>query len=218
MPSNKNGIHAAFVKAQAEMTNPKKTAENPFFKSKYADLTSCWLACKDALANNSIGVMQGVHGDRLRTTLVHTSGEMMADDGIPLGSWENTKNPAQELQKNITYARRGGLCSMLGMAPEDDDGNSLTQDTTPANGQEKKWHGPLNKTKLNEAGKQFNAAMKEAKTIEEFKTVLVDHMETTDQLQLDYPQWWFGDGGDITGYRLDIKERREALEAEQRKD
>ena len=131
MPSTKNGIHTAFVKAQAEMTMPKKKAENPFFKSKYSDLTECWKACKGALANNEIGVMQGVHGDRLRTTLVHSSGETLADEGIPLGSWENTKNPAQELQKNITYARRSGLCSMLGMAPEDDDGNSLTQDNAP---------------------------------------------------------------------------------------
>jgi hypothetical protein len=127
----KNGIHAAFVKAQAEMTNPKKGSDNPFFKSKYADLTSCWLACKDALAEHDIGVMQGVYGDLLRTTIIHSSGETISDEGIPLLGYKNAKNPAQALGASMTYARRYGLCSMLGMAPEDDDGNSLAQDDAP---------------------------------------------------------------------------------------
>ena len=130
MTAAKIGIHAAFVKAQAEMTSPKKGSDNPFFHSKYADLTECWRACKDALAENDIGVMQGVFGDRLRTTLVHSSGETLEDEGIPLLGYANAKNPAQALGASLTYSRRYGLCAMLGMAPEDDDGNSLVQDNT----------------------------------------------------------------------------------------
>lgn len=132
MTAKKEGIHAAFVKAQAEMTNPKKGADNPFFNSKYADLTSCWLACKGALAEHDIGVMQGVHGERMMTTLIHSSGETLNDEGIPLVGYANAKNPMQAMGAAITYARRYGLCSMLGMAPEDDDGNSLVQDTPQA--------------------------------------------------------------------------------------
>jgi len=126
LPSDRVGknIAAAFVKAQAAMTNPKKDADNPFFKSKYADLTSCWLACKAALAANEIAVMQGVFGDRLRTTLVHSSGETMSDEGVPLNP-AGAKAVMQGWGSAITYARRFGLCAMLGMAPEDDDGNSL---------------------------------------------------------------------------------------------
>jgi hypothetical protein len=124
----KNGIHAAFVKAQAEMTNPKKVADNPFFKSKYADLTQCWQACKGALAEHGIGVMQGVFGDRLQTTLIHESGETLNDEGIQLCGYAKAKNPMQAMGAAITYARRYGLCAMLGMAPEDDDGNSLAPD------------------------------------------------------------------------------------------
>ena len=131
MTAKKEGIHAAFVRAQAEMTNPKKGSDNPFFKSKYADLTSCWLACKDALAEHDIGVMQGVYGDLLRTTIIHSSGETISDEGIPLLGYKNAKNPAQALGASMTYARRYGLCSMLGMAPVDDDGNSLAQDDAP---------------------------------------------------------------------------------------
>lgn len=131
--TTKPSIHAAYVKAQAEMTSPAKGSDNPFFNSKYADLTSCWKACKAALAANDCAVMQGVFDGKLRTTLIHASGDMICDDGVPLGGYSSAKNPMQALGSAITYARRYGLCAMLGMAPEDDDGNSLGKDAPPDN-------------------------------------------------------------------------------------
>jgi hypothetical protein len=40
---------ADFAQAQAAMSGAVKDSNNPFFKSKYADLTSVWKASKDAL-------------------------------------------------------------------------------------------------------------------------------------------------------------------------
>ena len=42
------------LKAQKEMQNAKKGANNPFFKSKYADLNSVREACMPLLNENGI--------------------------------------------------------------------------------------------------------------------------------------------------------------------
>ena len=129
MSENKSTIFTALVAAQGEMTNPKKNADNPFFKSKYADLTECWKACASALQNNGLAVIQTVEEDRLITRLIHESGQELKDGGIPLLGYTNARNPAQAFGSAITYARRYGLSALLGLCPEDNDGNSLVADT-----------------------------------------------------------------------------------------
>ena len=129
MSESKSTIFTALVAAQGEMTNPKKNADNPFFKSKYADLTECWKACASALQNNGLAVIQTVEEDRLITRLIHESGQELKDGGIPLLGYTNARNPAQAFGSAITYARRYGLSALLGLCPEDNDGNSLVADT-----------------------------------------------------------------------------------------
>jgi hypothetical protein len=51
-------ISTAFLKAQKEMSSAKKDSNNPFFKSKYADLNSVMEAVMPALHNNGISVLQ----------------------------------------------------------------------------------------------------------------------------------------------------------------
>lgn len=121
-------IAAAMAKVQAEMKAATKDTNNEFFKSKYADLSECWRACREALTANGIAVIQGVVDGKMKTTLTHSSGEWMSDEGIPLCGYQNAKNPMQALGSAATYARRYGLCAMVGITPEDDDGNALTQD------------------------------------------------------------------------------------------
>lgn len=50
-------ISTALVKAQSEMSNPKKGATNPFFKSKYADLNSVREAVLPVLNEHGIVVL-----------------------------------------------------------------------------------------------------------------------------------------------------------------
>ena len=131
MPETKH-IHEAFCKAQAQIGGARKTATNPHFKSKYADLKECFNACGDILNEHGIHVTQPTvkEDDTLviRTILTHTSGETISDYGVPIAGWQGAKNPMQVMGSAITYARRYGLCSLVGIAPEDDDGQSLTQD------------------------------------------------------------------------------------------
>lgn len=112
----------AFIKAQSEMTNPKKDSENPYFKSKYADLGAVRDASLPALNNNGIGVLQATTDCDVKTILLHESGEML-DIGCSTKILYGKPNDPQAQGSGITYARRYGLQSILTLAAEDDDGN-----------------------------------------------------------------------------------------------
>lgn len=117
-------ISAALAKAQAKMGRALKDSQNPAFKSKYADLASVMDACLPALNEAGIAVIQPFYQDEfgryVKTILVHESGETF-ECAVPLIVG---KNDMQGLGSAITYARRYGLMSMAGIAPEDDDGNA----------------------------------------------------------------------------------------------
>jgi len=113
----------ALAIAQKAMTSVKKESDNPFFKSKYADLSSIWEACKDHLNNNGLSVIQTTRipeddGIIVETILLHKSGEWMMGElkMIPV------KAGPQAVGSVITYARRYALAAMVGVCPEDDDG------------------------------------------------------------------------------------------------
>ena len=116
-------LAAALSKAQADITGALKDSSNPFFKSKYADLASCWDACRKQLAANNLAVIQTVyvHWDKdesvLATTLAHSSGEWIRSE-LPI----RAKDASPQAQGSaITYARRYALAAIVGLAQIDDD-------------------------------------------------------------------------------------------------
>jgi hypothetical protein len=113
----------ALAKAQSEMGGAVKEADNPFFKSKYADLTSVWKACKEALHDNGFSVVQSPvsHEGRIgvSTMLLHSSGQFVTDE-FTLGV--KKANDPQADGSSITYARRYALAAFVGVCPVDDDG------------------------------------------------------------------------------------------------
>lgn len=141
MQSQSNSIAAlaaALAKAQRQIQSAKKDSVNPHFRSRYADLASCWDACREQLTSNGIAVVQPIHNEGpyafLKTILVHESGEWIASGSYPL---KPIKDDPQGLGSAITYARRYSLCAMVGVAPDDDDGEAATgrtvqQSKTPA--------------------------------------------------------------------------------------
>ncbi|MGL4527529.1 MAG: ERF family protein [Aestuariivirga sp.] len=120
-------IFAALAAAQMEMGPALKDSANPAFRSKYADLASVMQACMGALNRHGICVMQPTGEDEagrfVRTILAHTSGETV-ECRVPLIIG---KNDMQGYGSAVTYARRYGLMSMAGIAPEDDDGNAAAK-------------------------------------------------------------------------------------------
>jgi len=115
-------LAAALSKAQGEITGALKDSSNPFFKSKYADLASCWDACRKQLAANGLSVIQTTEAfsdDRLVlvTTLAHNSGQWVRGF-LPV----LTKDASPQAQgSGLTYARRYALAAIVGLAQIDDD-------------------------------------------------------------------------------------------------
>ena len=116
-------ISKAILKAQIDMDCAKKDATNPYFKSSYADYNSVLMACKYALNENGITVMQP-HTFRdgqsfVETVLLHESGEFISSETEIITS---KKNDPQALGSAITYARRYSLQSIVSIPSVDDDG------------------------------------------------------------------------------------------------
>lgn len=114
-------LAAALAKAQGEIEGASKDKTNPHFKSRYADLASVWDACRKALSANEIAVIQSPSADgplvTVETVLVHSSGAA-ASSRLTMKARDDSP---QAIGSAITYGRRYGLASMVGVAPEDDD-------------------------------------------------------------------------------------------------
>lgn len=128
MSTNIADLAAALAKAQGEMRNAAKSSDNPYFKSKYADLAEVINVSREPLAKNGLSVMQANEGVSngymsVTTLLMHSSGQYIKTTGsFPIG-----KQDAQGNGSALTYARRYSLAAMLGIAQEDDDGNAACE-------------------------------------------------------------------------------------------
>jgi hypothetical protein len=99
-------LDEALAKAQGEIDIASKDSVNPAFKSKYANLTSVWEACRPALAKNSIALTQwplASADNRLHiiTRVAHKGEWMQARFSIPVD-----KANAHGVGSAITYAKR----------------------------------------------------------------------------------------------------------------
>lgn len=117
----------ALIKAKADFGPVEKNKENPFFKSKYADLGTIDQAVTPALHKNGLTVVQTTEIAGIQpvlvTTLFHESGQFLSGQ-YPLNP---VKADPQGLGSATTYARRYALCAMLTIvADDDDDGNAAS--------------------------------------------------------------------------------------------
>lgn len=119
----------ALAKAQSEMTAALKSSENPHFRSRYADLSAVFDACKEALNKNGFAIVQRVendpHGACVETMLLHSSGEYVSSRcWLPVA-----QKTAQAYGSALSYSRRYGLSSLAGVYASDgsdDDGNAAS--------------------------------------------------------------------------------------------
>lgn len=118
-----NTFFQDLLNAQKSIEAVEKDAKNPFFKSDYTSLTATILACKQALNDHNIIVLQPIESDEngvyIATTLIHTSGERLTSK---MRITVAKVNDPQAQGSAITYARRYSLKAMFTMFDEDDDG------------------------------------------------------------------------------------------------
>lgn len=121
-------VSAALVSAQRNFAPALKSATNPHFKSRYADLAACVEAVIDALNTAGIALVQKQHpnegGVSVETIFVHESGEVLSAGILSVPA---AKQDPQGYGSALTYARRYSLMAACGIAPEDDDGNAASK-------------------------------------------------------------------------------------------
>ena len=139
-------IAEALIAVQSEMGTVTKENENPYFKSKYADLAAVHRLCMPILTKNGLCVSQvcapSEKGVKIVTLLLHKSGQYLGSEleMIP------TKMDPQGIGSAITYARRYALMAIIGLvAEEDDDGNAASTPPQKYNAP-KKYHTPTPKS------------------------------------------------------------------------
>lgn len=122
-------IAKALAEAQLEIEPVEKNATNLYYGRQYVTLTGCYQACRQVLAAHGIAIIQTPIETEsgliaVETTLVHhASGQAIGGVvELPIKSQD-----PQAAGSAITYARRYGLMTLVGMSPEDDDGNKATR-------------------------------------------------------------------------------------------
>lgn len=106
------------------------------YEYKYADLADILNMALPRIAACGLAIMQPIrrigNGMFLVTEIHHESGEVFADDGIPLA----LGGGPQEFGSQLTYMRRYGSCSILGIAPDTDEDGALAQDASKGKGKQ----------------------------------------------------------------------------------
>ena len=129
-----NELATALSKAQAKIIGALKDAANPFFKSKYADLSSVWDAVREPLTANGLAVIQTTSAPQdgsaviVTTMLAHSSGQWVRDS-LTLTP---AKRDPQGIGSAITYGRRYALAAITGCPQIDDDGEASVGRRTAA--------------------------------------------------------------------------------------
>lgn len=171
-----NELMAALAKAQSEMEIAGLHSENPYFKSKYADLATIVRASRPALTRNGLAVVQQMLTNNdgqsiLHTILGHSSGQFIETRMriVP------PKNDIQTLGSYITYLRRYSYASLVGCVAgnEDDDGEIAMVDARQIVAK-----GPS--TKYNPKQSSFDTVTKEQ--LEELEFELHDYPDLAEEI------------------------------------
>ncbi len=132
MSATIGNLAADLASVQAVLHGAVKGSDNPFFKSKYADLAAVWGACRAPLAAAGLSIVQAPRLEDgivyVDTILMHHSGEWIKSS---VGAISKDSGP-QAVGSVISYLRRYALASVVGLTQVDDDGEAAEGRTKKA--------------------------------------------------------------------------------------
>lgn len=111
-------LYAALAKAQGEFPDIQKTKTGHGYK--YADIADILKAVRPVLSKNGLAVFQNIEGDKLTTTLAHSSGATLVSSYPLVQDGTGRMNNIQRIGAALTYARRYSLTALLGVAADED--------------------------------------------------------------------------------------------------
>lgn len=124
-PVAESNIHTKLLQFQKMNITIARDGSNPHFKSRYSTLNEVLDKVKKPLNDLGIVIMQLSETEGLRTTLLDTQNGTRVTSIIPYVG----NDTAQKTGACITYYRRYGLVSLLGLEDDDDDGNTASAPT-----------------------------------------------------------------------------------------
>lgn len=110
-------------KAKQEIGKINKSADNPFFKSKYADLNTILDVVEPILHKYNLVMLQPVENGRVYTRIYDIENGDFVESSLELP----TINDPQKLGGCVSYFRRYSCQSLLSLSMQDDDANDVTQ-------------------------------------------------------------------------------------------
>lgn len=218
--SRTDKIAAALAKAQGEIKNPPRNREVTVvskrtggkYTFKYATLDQIYDTIRKPLTQNGLWIVQPLESDgngkyRLVTRIIHESGQEISSV-TPL-LVEDASN--QSFGSALTYMRRYALCSLLGIAADEDDdanaadGNEVKgrkptpdevvekrqaeKDAHEAANPPKKWIGPLTVTELKSDLRDYIAAVNDCVSEDEVIVKMDEYAAVMGQAKADLPDW-----------------------------
>jgi hypothetical protein len=115
----------SLAKFQTELAPASMDSKNPFFNSKYSDISEVLKACQSLLGKNGIALTQGSTTCKrtglfsVWSQLTHESGEYIRTGvAVSLGKKDN-----HAIGSALTYGRRYSLAAIVGISQQDDDAN-----------------------------------------------------------------------------------------------
>ena len=122
-------LSKALAKFQANVKQPMKDKDNPFFRSKYVPLENVVEAITQEAPKHGLSFVQWALNDEsgrvgVATMLMHESGEFIEFDPVHMKADKETAQGAGAL---ISYLKRYSLSAVFGItSDQDDDGNSAS--------------------------------------------------------------------------------------------
>lgn len=137
LQNNKN-IYTALSKAQGEIKGAAKSADNPFFKSKFADLSEVLAVIQEPAAKNGLSTLFNVKTEIIGENPVfwiqyhlnHSSGESIKSDWVIMLM---AKKDAHGFGAALTYFKRQLLKMIYQISEVDDDANSIVDHSSGKN-------------------------------------------------------------------------------------
>jgi len=128
-------LHKALVAVCGKVENVKRDTQGQVGNSKYkyATIDAVLDVVQPLFREHGLALVQYVRGDSLISELHHEDGEVWHMGEYNLGTFIDS----QKRGSAITYGRRYQLCSIFGIAQEDDDGaaDARSKPNTPTSGE-----------------------------------------------------------------------------------
>lgn len=136
-------LFAAISVAQGKIENATKNAQNPHFRSNYADLAEVLNTVRPVFSEEGLSLIQSTEFDGELVSVTTVIGHKLGGYITSRASCKPAKTDAQGVGAATTYLRRYSAAAIAGIAQEDDDGQSaahsgkprpVTQKITPTTG------------------------------------------------------------------------------------